>query len=417
MINPIKYYLKNFGPGLITASAAIGTSHFVQATRAGSYFGYELLWLIIAVNIFKYPFIEFGSRYVSATNNNLLVGYRNFNKFAFYILILLSLIASPLSIAAISFVCSGIIKEVLNINLDIKIINSFLLIFCILLISYGRYNLLDNIMKIFIIILTITTLFAVIIAFKNYQPANEIYYNNSAFDLKYIPFIIALMGWMPGPLDLSIWHSLWLEARNKTKTKLNFKQSQIDFNVGYLMTIITAILFLSIGALIIHNSNIVVPNKSSEFARLLINSYSSSIGVWASPIVGLAILAAMLSTLLAVVDIYPRVISQSFYVAQNKENIDIKAKRKSHTISMIISCLIALFIILFLLNSFQKMVDIVTIIAFLSGPFYAIINYKIVTSKDIDKKFHPKLWLKVLSLIGFLFLIGFVFLYIYSIAN
>ncbi len=447
----MRNFLKNFGPGFITASAAIGTSHFVQATRGGSYFGFELLWLILAVNIFKYPFIEFGSRYVSATGENLVSGYFNFSKIAFCVLVILTLIASPLSIAAIAFVCAGIIKEVLNIGLEVKIITAILLAFCIFLISYGRYALLDNLMKILIIILTLTTFLAVIFALNNYQPASEIFYKESAFNPAHIPFIIALMGWMPGPLDLSVWHSLWLKARNDGKNKLTFSQSRLDFNIGYLMTMITAILFLSIGALIIHNSNVQIPSGSDQFARLLINSYAISIDPWAAPIVGLAILAAMFSTLLAVVDIYPRTICESFYVARkdseektkNKNNkfpdkvafegkINnlqsrkkegnltkslenfLAQKRKNHTFSMIFFSLIAIFMILFLLDDFKTMVDLVTITAFLSAPFYAFVNYKLVTSKIIAKKFRPGKWLKLLSALGFLFLIIFVGVFLWS---
>ena len=48
--------LKNLGPGLLFAGAAIGVSHLVQSTRAGADFGFSLLWALILSNIIKYPF-------------------------------------------------------------------------------------------------------------------------------------------------------------------------------------------------------------------------------------------------------------------------------------------------------------------------------------------------------------------------
>ena len=58
---------KSLGPGLIFAGAAIGVSHLVQSTRAGADFGFGLLWALLLVTLFKYPFFEFGMRYANAT--------------------------------------------------------------------------------------------------------------------------------------------------------------------------------------------------------------------------------------------------------------------------------------------------------------------------------------------------------------
>mgnify|MGYP003844101045 CR=1 FL=1 len=35
-----------------------------------------------------------------------------------------------------------------------------------------------------------------------------------------VAFLIAFMGWMPAPIDISIWHSIWvLEKKNDLKNK------------------------------------------------------------------------------------------------------------------------------------------------------------------------------------------------------
>ena len=63
--------LRKFGPGLLFAGAAIGVSHLVQSTRAGADYGLGLIWALILVNLFKYPFFEYGPRYTAATGENL----------------------------------------------------------------------------------------------------------------------------------------------------------------------------------------------------------------------------------------------------------------------------------------------------------------------------------------------------------
>ena len=50
--------LKNLGPGLLYAGAAIGVSHLVQSTRAGAMFGFTLIWAILLAHLIKYPFFE-----------------------------------------------------------------------------------------------------------------------------------------------------------------------------------------------------------------------------------------------------------------------------------------------------------------------------------------------------------------------
>jgi len=85
----MKFTLKKLGPGLLFAGAAIGVSHLVQSTRAGADFGLGLLWALLLVNLFKYPFFQYGPRYASATGESLLDGYKKMGNgilIAYYIL-------------------------------------------------------------------------------------------------------------------------------------------------------------------------------------------------------------------------------------------------------------------------------------------------------------------------------------------
>jgi len=77
--------ISKLGPGLLFAGAAIGVSHLVQSTRAGAEFGWGLIWALILVNIFKYPFFQYGPRYAIATGESLLDGYYKIGKVFFLI--------------------------------------------------------------------------------------------------------------------------------------------------------------------------------------------------------------------------------------------------------------------------------------------------------------------------------------------
>lgn len=409
----ISNFFKNLGPGIIAASAAIGTSHLIQSTRAGGYFGFELLWLVILTNILKYPFIEYGFRYTAGAKENLLQGYNKLSKKLLIIFIILNIIASIGAIAAVSYISAGIFKSITNINLDLKLISLLIISFCWLIITTGHYKYLDKIMKILMTILLISTIIALFFAIKNYQPATDIFYNQSAWDWKYVPFIIALMGWMPGPIELSVWYSLWLESRNKMqKANLSFKKTRIDFNVGYFLMIITAIFFVCLGALVLHNSDQEISSNGVIFTSQFLSTYTSTIGIWSKEIIYIAILAAIFSTTLAVIDVYPRSVAEAIMIIREKgEEEKLKIARNFRLFYMSLLCFIAFLIIYFFVNNFKTLIDIVTIIAFFSAPLFAYMNYKLVTSDKLPKKYQPKKWLRILTYIGFAYMTFFCTLF------
>ena len=69
--------LNALGPGILMATAAIGGSHLVASTQAGAIFGWQLFWLIVVVNVLKYPFFRFGIEYTLATKKSLVEGYQS----------------------------------------------------------------------------------------------------------------------------------------------------------------------------------------------------------------------------------------------------------------------------------------------------------------------------------------------------
>ncbi|QVY65848.1 hypothetical protein [Polaribacter sp. Q13] len=50
-----------------------------------------------------------------------------------------------------------------------------------------------------------------------------------------------------------------------------------------------------------------------------------------------------------------------------------------------------------------------TILSFLTAPFYAVVNFKLITGKHTPKEHQPEIYLRILSIIGIAFLIGLVF--------
>ena len=200
--------LKSLGPGLLFAGAAIGVSHLVQSTRAGADFGFGLLWALLLINIIKYPFFQFGPRYAQATGESLLEGYQKLSKpilIAYFIITFATMFTIQ---TAVTIVTAGLAATLFGFSFDITTWCIIITLICLIIVVLGRYKLLDHLMKVIIIVLTISTLFAVFFASKGHE--NTINWQQIIPDnATEIGFLIAFMGWMPAPLDISIWHSLW----------------------------------------------------------------------------------------------------------------------------------------------------------------------------------------------------------------
>ena len=73
----------------------------------------------------------------------------------------------------------------------------------------------------------------------------------------------------------------------------------------------------------------------------------------------------------------------------------------------------------FYFSSFEmgKLVQIATVLSFITAPIYAFLNYKLVNSDQVPKNLQPSKKLKFLSNLGLIFLTGFTLFYLLSLAT
>ena len=391
---------KSLGPGLLFAGAAVGVSHLVQSTRAGADFGFGLLWALLIAAFFKYPFFQFGPRYAAATGETLLDGYKKLGKGVLVISYSISFITMFIIQAAVTIVTAGLAVNLFGF-FDMVTWSLLITILSITILLIGKYKLLDNLMKYVILLLTICTLIAVSVALIK---------NNQAFTFTQvfpkgaieITFLIAFLGWMPAPLDISIWQSIWsLEKERATLKKTTIKQAIFDFNVGYLGTIFLAVCFVILGALVMYNSGESFSNKGDVFAGQLITLYTKNLGNLAYVFIAIAAFTTMFSTTITTLDASPRTMTKA-------NDLLFSEKIKLNYWFWILLLVIGTYIILrYFRNNMGLMVKIATILSFLTAPFYAILNFILISGKHTPKKYQPSIYMKILSICGIIFLIGF----------
>ena len=400
--------LKKLGPGLLFAGAAIGVSHLVQSTRAGADFGWGLLWALLLVNLFKYPFFQFGPRYALATGESLLDGYYKLGKIYLWLYFILNIATMFTIQTAVTIVTAGLASNLFNTSADIIYWSIGVTVTCYIILLIGRYQLLDKVIKAIVIVLTISSVLALMIATTKGNASLE--FRQVFPEGAGLLFVIAFMGWMPAPMDISIWHSIWvLEKKKGLKNKLSLKEGLFDFNVGYLTTVILGICFVGLGAMVMFDSGIEFSDKGNEFAGQLIELYTSNLGEAWYGVIAIAALTTMISTTITTLDASPRVMSKT---------IQLLFKQKNKDYYMLLITILALgtcLIFLFLLSEMGLLVQIATVLSFMTAPFYAILNYRLITSKHMPIKDRPSEKIKILSILGIIFLAGFTGVYLLSL--
>ena len=116
----------------------------------------------------------------------------------------------------------------------------------------------------------------------------------------------------------------------------------------------------------------------------------------------------MLSTTITTLDASPRAMSKTIQLLFNKD--------KSYYLPwLLVLGLGTGAIFLFLLSEMGQLVQIATVLSFVTAPLYAYLNFRLILSNQMPKKYQPSQGLKILSVISLLFLSSFTIIYLLSI--
>jgi Mn2+/Fe2+ NRAMP family transporter len=403
-------FLKALGPGLLWAGAAVGVSHLVQSTRAGASFGLELLGLVIIANVFKYPAFSFGPRYAAATGTSLLEGYRRQGLWALVLYAILTLGTMFIIQAVVTLVTAAIAAALLEWSGSAAVLQLtiFLTIICAALLFVGEYRWLDRVIKVVVALFTLSTLAATVLVLPRVDWTTIRLFPSAGLfsDPASILFMVALVGWMPSAFDLSIWHSLWtLARRQETKYAATVDEALLDFNIGYLGTALLAVCFVALGAGVMYHSGTQFPESAAGFANQVIALYTETLGAWSKPLIGLAAFTVMFSTTLTVVDGFPRALATLVSRFKGPELPDRVSpiNRSAYWISLVVLGLGSVGIVGFLLRSLVALVDLATVLSFLTAPFLAWLNHRVILAKEVAEEHRPGLAMVAYSWAGIIF--------------
>ncbi|WP_304636820.1 MULTISPECIES: NRAMP family divalent metal transporter [Pseudoalteromonas] len=394
--------LNALGPGILMATAAIGGSHLVASTQAGSLFGWQLFWLIIVVNVLKYPFFRFGMEYTLATKQSLVEGYKQKGPGYFYSFIALNIVAAVVNTAGVLLLTASLLHYALPVTVSVTLLCWLILVVCLLILLLGHFKALDNVSKLIMGLLTVTTVAALVVAINNGAMAPVDYVGPSPYELAMLGFMVALMGWMPAPIEISAISSLWLKEKQHQQA-VTKQQGLFDFNLGYWLTAALALVFFSLGVLVQYGQAQAVQLGGVAFAKQLIDMYALTMGEWARPLVSGIAFLCMFGTTLTVLDGYARTLNESHKL------LPIKQSKHSLNMWLLLQAFAGMAVILFFKSALGPMLTFAMTLAFVTTPVFAWLNFSLVRS---EASIHHSPLLRTLSWLGLAYLVGFALVFL-----
>jgi Mn2+/Fe2+ NRAMP family transporter len=409
-------FFRQFGPGLLWAAAAIGVSHLVQSTRAGADAGFALAGVVVLALVLKYPFFEYGPRYAATTGESLVEGYLRVGRWALWLYLGITLATALIVQLAVVLFTAFLLARVLGVAWPLPVTAGLLIAFCAALLRIGRYRGLDWAIKVVLVLLAISTLAAGAIILPRADASTLSLWPPPSAGVS-LAFVLALVGWMPSAIDISVWSSLWTLAKGRTAgTRASLAHALLDFRIGYVGTGIMAFAFLTLGAGVMYRSGESFSAQGTGFSVQLVELYARTLGAWTKPLVFAAVLTTMFSTALTVVDGFPRAIARAVRVLASGGPVSVKGDDGPvywwavGALGALTVLVLALFI-----GSLTTMVDFATTVSFLTAPVLGYLNLRVVTRPGFPAAAHPGRGLIVLSYVGLLLLGGTAVVYLVSV--
>nr|WP_245639967.1 divalent metal cation transporter [Moraxella oblonga] len=394
---------KAFGPGILMASAAIGGSHLVSSTQAGALYGWQLAIMIVLANLFKYPFYRFGTEYAYKTSESLVVGYAKKSKVYLWAFFILSVVSGMISTGAVALLCATILGFMLPFEVNPLVLSVTVMASAWGLLIAGHYKLLDNLSKWIIIALTVATIVATIVAGVSPKQISPDFIPASPWNLASLGFIIALMGWMPAPLEFSVISSVWTSKKIAIDHPTP-QQGMLDFNVGYFVSAILALFFLALGVFVQYGTGQEIATKGGAYVGQLIQMYTSTIGGWSKMLVAFIAFLCMFGTVITCADGYGRTNAESLSLIKTGTT---EATEKYVVTWITITVVAGFTLISVFAGQMGALLKFAMISSFVSAPAFAYLNYSIIKSENL---LTPKM--KYFALSGITFLVGFGILFL-----
>lgn len=420
-------FLRNhFGPSVMWALMAIGSSHIILAPTMGARYGLFAIWLVTFIFLVKWGAWELGIRYNYGTGKNPVEGYENLpgpgqwgQWLTFFIyLVFWTVITGAVAGGAASFM-NAILPEVAGIGMSFFSWYVVLVALIATLVFLSRYEWLETLLKGFVVLLGGLIILGVALAPPSLQVASE-----SAFavpdvtDPIFIALFVGAAAYMPVGLSSTVSIGSWSMAKKQGARRLKeegidpkdpeyreyveswMRTGMRDYNLGFGFTFL-----LIVCVIILATNTLWVAGEIPEGGGVPIaigGILEASYGGWANAVMLIGAVAALVSTMVVNIDAVSRVCSDTLAMVRDDVE-DTEPWRRGLVVFVALGTVVPILLI----GEFP--VILITFSAALIAVFqvfFYVANYYIVR-EELPEDLQPSIYRKVYY--GFGTVVVFVF--------
>ncbi|MCQ0971645.1 Nramp family divalent metal transporter [Paracoccus sp. TK19116] len=403
------------GPGVAAAMTGIGASHIIHGPTAGATYGYAFLWIIPVAYLLKYACFEFAQRYTMVKGESVMEAYGRVGRWPFWYLGFQSL-ANTLGIAGRALGCGAMLYAAFPF-IPLEYWALFILVFSVGILWLGQYDALEKVVKLAIIIFALSTFFA----FALQSPPPGDYLGRLMPSLAPAGAMIlfgAMFGYFPTTTEVSPMQSNWAvdkqsgmvkvrklrEAGHTVTMDKNYMKNSMllfkrDMNISYIVSMVTGMIFLIIGAAVLNPIGLVP--KGSEMGATIAKIYTDTFGAWIFPFIIAGGIAALFSTVFTYFDGQARVFEEC--AVRLRKNLDTPEKRKMLYRGFQVLWVVTGALIIFGLPRPVLVVQIASVLALLFSPVIYWLNIRAIKDNfndEFERSFLPGPILMGLAWVG-----------------
>jgi Mn2+/Fe2+ NRAMP family transporter len=237
--------LRDLGPGIVIAATGLGAGDLIAASVAGAKYGIAILWAAVLGAVLKFALNEGLARWQLATGTTLLEGWvrrlpRFWSVYFFVYLLLWSFIVAGALISA-----TGLALHAMAPAVSVEAGGAVQSLLAAALVLFGRYRLLEGMMKFFILLMFAVVLYCAVALQPDWGSII------GAIAVPRLPegslfFLLSVMGGVGGSVTL-LSYGYWIRERGWSGSE-NLPQVRADLLVAYALTGLFGIAIMIISA-------------------------------------------------------------------------------------------------------------------------------------------------------------------------
>lgn len=241
------------GPGLVVAATGVGAADMVATLVAGSRYGYELLWAVIAGVIIKIVLVEGAGRFTLATGHTIFEGWRSLGSwttwyFGPYILIW------GFVYGATAMSSSAMPLAALFPAFSLTAWSIFMGLAGFLMVWFGRYAFFEKVTAVLVGLMFVTVVGLAVVAAPNLPQMFQGLIPRLPGEEGALMYTLALAGGVGGTITLAA-YGYWLREKGWYTPKW-MRVMRIDNAAAYVLTGVFVIAMMIVGAEVVRAAGV-----------------------------------------------------------------------------------------------------------------------------------------------------------------